>query len=139
MRECSEVLTLRRRTLWSRSVVSLWFLLPSRLDLRCISRPRAAKATRSTRQVIALRDPLGNTRWHALRHVRLRSVPVMVAMLRRLRHGLLKKRFVVSPGLDELLIELGKVVLLLGVLLDQLDQLWPNRQCLVVKFLEIRC
>lgn len=113
MQECSKVLTLRRRALWPRSVVSLWFLLPNRLDLRRISWPRATRATRGTRQVIALRDTLRNTLWHALGRVRLRSIPVMVAVLGRLRHGLLKKRFVVSSGLDKFLIELGKVVLLL--------------------------
>ena len=60
----------------------------------------------------------------------------MVVGLWRVGHGRLQEGLVISPGLDELLVQLREVVFLLGVLLDQLDKLWPDSERLVIEFLE---
>lgn len=77
---------------------------------------------------------------------------LLVARLGRVRHGRFEKGLVVAACLDELFVQLREVIcgnvsmepprtrnvrhtLLLRVLLDQLDQLRPNGQRLVVQFL----
>jgi hypothetical protein len=44
----------------------------------------------------------------------------------RVRHGCFQERFIVSPGFDEFFIELRKLIFLLRILSDELDQLRPN-------------
>jgi len=54
-------------------------------------------------------------------------------LLGGLGHRGLKHGFIVSSRLDELLIQLLEIILFLRVLSNQLDQLRPDAECLVVQ------
>lgn len=74
-------------------------------------------------------------RWHLPRYVAILDWPPV--LLGRLSHGSLKQCLIVSPRLNEFLIELLKVVLFLRVLSNELNQLWPDCKGAVVELRDL--
>jgi len=86
------------------------------------------------RGIISLRILLG---WGGLRGVAsaitMLLAPVLISWL-SLSHGCVQQVFVISARLDESLVELCEIIFSLGVLSNQLDELWSNGEGGVIEF-----